>query len=242
MPTGPGKRIEPAEPTRFNQLEVGALHDVGPYKSRFQALEPSRPDAYIPPELQAKEPSRFEGLELHEKLNVIFRAGKTIMDLKKAGPPPIPNKSPWDKQTPPPTPQPLQAPAPDMWAGRFAVMHPDHKTDLDMHAAVEEFGPHRMERAKAEEKAYADYKQKQHVIGASHHLKGLRASHSAGDTASAKKHYAMYSLHSKAIGHDVAKGVHPDVLAQSKEPNQSYMRFKAHRSDMFVLPKLPTGK
>lgn len=164
-------------------------------------------------------------------------------------PPPIPQaarkpvdtSSPWDEQVvasvPAPTPHKAAGLTPPAWLGR-PITHKDHAHELEMDAALNEFGPSRLPRSHAEEKAYQEYTKRQHTEAAAHHLAGMRAAHAAGDMESARKHSVMYGVHSKALGHDPVGPAHPSVAAHL-QGNPGQVRFKPHRGDLFAIQKPP---
>ena len=124
---------------------------------------------------------------------------------------------------------------PPKWMGR-PISHRDHDRDLEIEAAINEFGPSHMPRAQAEEKAYKSYLNRQHTEAAAHHLAGMKSAHAAGDMDSARKHSVMYSIHSNALGHDSVGPAHPAVAAHM-ESNPSKVKFKSHHGDLFALTK-----
>lgn len=121
------------------------------------------------------------------------------------------------------------------WSGR-AIVHADHGPELDRAAAVYELGENKLPRSQAEERAHADYKHKQHVAAAAHHLSGMRGAAATGDLEAARKHGAMYELHCKAIGHDASGPTHPEVAAKMFNNPAGFHKFKAHRGDLFAIP------
>lgn len=133
-----------------------------------------------------------------------------------------------------PTPSPL-ASAP-MWSGK-PLVHADHAPDLDRAAAVYEMGADKLPRAAAEDRAHADYKKRQHIEAAAHHLGGMKAAVATGDIEAARKHGVMYELHSKALGHDTVGPAHPEVAARLARAPLGFQRFKAHRGDLFAVPE-----
>lgn len=121
------------------------------------------------------------------------------------------------------------------WLDRFLVSHPDHVNELEQAAALHEFDS-KMPRHQAEEKAYSDYRKQQHLHGAAHHLRGLKAAQASGDQDDARKHSAMLELHAKQAGFDPYSDL-PAELQQHlhAEKPEPVHKFKAHRSDLFVL-------
>lgn len=174
------------------------------------------------------------------------------MDSLKKGPPPLPKdafkqpnhetESPFDVQSSAPPPakarQALQMPT---WANRFPIIHPDHADDLDLNAAVNEFGM-KMPREQAEDEAYRQYlyhpQKGQHALAAQHHLAGQRAAEAAGDKEAARKHFMMYGMHAKALGHGEVGAVPKDIQHGLMSNPPKIYKFKAHRGDAFaVSPK-----
>lgn len=170
-------------------------------------------------------------------------------DLKK-GPPPLPKdafkqpnhemESPWDAVSSAPAPKvvkpKLELPS---WAGRPLAAH-DHAQQLDLDAAVNEFGL-KMPREQAEDEAYHQYlynpSKGQHALAAHHHLAGMKAAHAAGDMDSARKHSLMYNMHAKALGHSPVDAAR-ELASHIKEPAKVY-RFKSHRGDAFAVNQSP---
>lgn len=155
------------------------------------------------------------------------------------------DSSSWDDQVlaAVPTPEPTKHEAtglkPPMWMDR-PITHKDHAQDLEQEAAINEFGPNRMSRDHAEEKAYQDYVGRQHTEAAAHHLSGMRSAHAAGDMESARKHSLMYGVHSKALGHDPVGPAHPSVAA-FLDGNPGKVKFKPHRGDLFAIKEPPVA-
>lgn len=175
-------------------------------------------------------------------------------DIKKATPPPIPQgalkqpnhepESPFDVISSAPKPEASKEKpklAMPQWLGR-PILHPDHSQQLEMNAAVNEFGL-KMPRQQAEDQAYKDYlyhpKTGQYAQAAHHHLLGVRAADAAGDKEAARKHYMMYTMHAKALGKD------PDQLAlelgngEGQDMPKVY-KFKAHKGDAFAIQPPPS--
>jgi hypothetical protein len=193
------------------------------------------------------------GQGVHAKINTranLTQKSETMSDdLKKAGPPPIPaaaQKNPHKPEAAMPSPWDDEAIAPHAkptpssnslgaanWMGK-PILYPDHHDELEQNAAVNEFAL-KMARPDAEHAAYGDYVKRQRVMAAAHHLEGMKAAHAVGDMESARKHGAMYNMHSKALGHEPVGPAHPDVVAHmQKQPSKVY-KFKAHKGDLFAL-------
>src|SRR4051812_36791507 len=85
------------------------------------------------------------------------------------------------------------------WLNRYQVAHPKHIRDLELAAAVNEFG-HKQPRHEAELAAHQKYVTEQRTQAAGWHLAGMKAAHAAGDMESAQKHGAMYQIHMTALG------------------------------------------
>jgi hypothetical protein len=148
--------------------------------------------------------------------------------------------SPWDVQASAPAPvtqkPKLELP---MWANRPLAAH-DHAQQLDLDAAVNEFGL-KMPREQAEDEAYRQYLyhpvKGQHALAAYHHLAGMKAAHAAGDMDAARKHSLMYNLHAKALGKSPVDAAR-ELSAHIKDPAKVY-KFKAHRGDAFAVNQPP---
>lgn len=125
---------------------------------------------------------------------------------------------------------------PLQWAGRD-ILDADHIKDLDTKAAMHEFKD-RLPRDQAEEKAHNAYRRDQHMVGAAHHLQGMKASQALGQVEEGKKHAAMYHLHMKQLGMDPDAEPPAEIRQRIKAPDaQKLLRFKAHPADMFALTK-----
>ena len=126
------------------------------------------------------------------------------------------------------------------WAGRD-VCDLDHGADLDREAALHEFEG-KLPRHQAEDKAYSDYKHKQHARAAAHHLQGIKLAEAAGDEREGRKHGLMYQLHLQHLGHEpigpVPKEVQQHLDAGSGSDGGKFYSYKPHRGDIFVLDGL----
>ena len=177
-----------------------------------------------------------------------------MSDLKKSGPPPLPKDalksptkdmrqeampSPWDNEVVASSPPPLPTSKGSMgvsgpeWMGK-PILHPSHKDELEMAAAVNEFGK-KMPRSQAEQAAYGDYVKKNRISAAAHHLSGMKAANATGDLESARKHGIMYNLHSKALGHEAVGPIHSDVAAHLNDNPSKVYKFKSHKGDLYAL-------
>ena len=122
-----------------------------------------------------------------------------------------------------------------MWLGRYPVTDADHVNHLETMAALHEF--HRkLPRHQAEELAHQEYTKERLVEAAAHHLVGIKAATSAGDSEAAKKHGVMYSFALKALGHDPVGAIPKEVEAKTKGLDSKLYRFKPHPGDAFLLP------
>lgn len=123
---------------------------------------------------------------------------------------------------------------PKLWLGR-EIVKPEHEQDLERAAAIGEFD-RKMPRGEAEEKAYSEYKKRQHLEGAVHHLQGMKAAHASGSMDDAHRHGVMYELHLKQLGHDGGNGPVPeDVQSLLGEAHDGPYKFSPHGADAFVL-------
>lgn len=122
------------------------------------------------------------------------------------------------------------------WQGR-PVASESHKKLLEMSAAAHEF-KHKMPKSEAEGKAYEEYVHQQHVEGAAHHLASIHAANATGDTEAGKKHWALYELHNKALGHQSVGEPHPEVKAHMEKGGLNVIKFKPHKSDIFAIYQL----
>lgn len=121
-----------------------------------------------------------------------------------------------------------------LWQGK-PILDPDHAHDLEQRAALHEFQG-KLDRKSAEDQAHGDYRREHHQTGAAFHLQGMRAGQASGHMDEAKKHGAMYALHLKALGHDPYGEVPPEIKTRAdKEDREKLYRFKAHKSDLFLL-------
>jgi hypothetical protein len=121
-----------------------------------------------------------------------------------------------------------------MWGGH-PLLSDKHVHDLELAAAVNEFH-HGHNRAKAEQMALDEYRREHHARAAAHHLQGMRASQASGNHDDAKRHFDMYGLHLKALGHESHEAVPPEVKRYSEgdQAERAY-RFKSHGADQFLV-------
>lgn len=125
-----------------------------------------------------------------------------------------------------------KAPKELRWQGR-AVLNKDHSFDLDRSAAVYEF-KHKLDRNKAEEMAYGDYRKARSIDGAAHHLAGMKAAHAVGNKKDAIKHSLAYGLHMKNLGHDPV-GEPPDEVKEKVSDHADVYGFKPHDADTLFV-------
>lgn len=174
-------------------------------------------------------------------------------DIKKAAPP-IPRdalkqpshevESPFDVISSAPKPEAPKAKqklAMPEWLGR-PILHPDHSQQLEMNAAINEFGL-KMPRQQAEDQAYKDYlyhpKTGQYAQAARHHLTGMKAADAAGDKEAARKHRMMYDMHAKALNKDPYELARELGSGEGQDMPKVY-KFKAHKGDAFALQPPPS--
>jgi hypothetical protein len=125
--------------------------------------------------------------------------------------------------------------APPSWLGRPILDH-GHVMDLETRAAMNEFG-HKMPRHEAEQKAHDDYVQEQRERAAAHHLAGLKAAGATGNHEDARKHWALYDMHLKALGKESIGAVPPEIEKRMMEETgqKPIYKFKAHKGDLYAL-------
>jgi hypothetical protein len=120
------------------------------------------------------------------------------------------------------------------WLGRYPIAEDSHIDDLERAAAVHEMH-HGLPRDQAEATAHQKYKVLNHQKGAAHHLNGMRCAKANGNIQDSEKHYLIYCLHMKALGHNPNRPVPPDVMAHvTAEP---LAKFTPHSADCFVNQK-----
>jgi hypothetical protein len=128
----------------------------------------------------------------------------------------------------------MKAQAQPTWAGK-PIVHPDDVHDLDSRAAIHEM-QNKMPRDQAEARAHEDYRREHHVKGAAFHLSAMKAAHAAGQSEDAKKHGAVYALHMGKLGYDPHSEPPAEVRgAADGDHKEAVLRFKAHKSDQFLL-------
>jgi hypothetical protein len=120
------------------------------------------------------------------------------------------------------------------WAGH-PLLTPKDSEPLELAAAVNEFH-HGMDRESAEKHALDEYRREHHARAAAHHLMGMRAAQASGSHDDAKKHYDMYGLHLKALGHETHEAVPGEVKRYTEGENvdRAY-HFKGHGADQFLV-------
>lgn len=122
---------------------------------------------------------------------------------------------------------------PQQWLGR-PIIDPSHVQDLETRAAVNEFHA-MMPRAQAEAAAHDDYVKEHRERAAAHHLAGMKASMATGNHVDARKHWALYDLHLKALGKDAIGAVPPEIERRLAEGDKPLYRFKPHKGDLYAL-------
>jgi len=118
------------------------------------------------------------------------------------------------------------------WRGKD-ILDPKHAEHLDRHAAELEFGQN-MPRQDAEEKAYKSYRVKNYIEAAAHHWKAFTAASAVADPSS-KEHKMMYDVYMRALGHNPAGPVPPEVKQVIPDINQKRVKFMAHAADQLPL-------
>lgn len=124
---------------------------------------------------------------------------------------------------------------PQQWLGR-PIVSPEHVQDLETRAAINEFHA-KMTRHEAEQKAHDDYVKEHRERAAAHHLAGMKAAMATGNHDDARKHWAMYDLHLKALGKESVGAVPPEVEKRMMEDggDKPVYKFKAHKGDLYAL-------
>lgn len=117
------------------------------------------------------------------------------------------------------------------WRGKD-ILDPKHAEHLDRHAAELEFGKN-MSRPDAEEKAYKDYRVKNYIEAAAHHWKAFTAASAVADPSS-KEHKMMYDVYMRALGHNPAGPVPPEVKQVLPDVNQKRTKFMAQKRTKFM--------
>ena len=120
------------------------------------------------------------------------------------------------------------------WGGH-PLLNAKDAEQLELAAAVHEFH-HGKDRVSAEKAALDEYRRDSHAKAAAHHLMGMRAGQATGSQEDAKKHYDMYALHLKALGHEASGPVPPEVkrLTEGENVDRAYS-FKGHGADQFLV-------
>jgi hypothetical protein len=124
---------------------------------------------------------------------------------------------------------------PPQWLGR-PILDDSHIQDLETRAAVNEFHS-KMPRADAERAAHEEYVKEQRERAAAHHLAGMKAAEATGNHEDARKHWALYDLHLKALGKESIGSIPPEVEKRmSEDQGQAPVyKFKAHKGDLYAL-------
>lgn len=118
------------------------------------------------------------------------------------------------------------------------ILDPDHQHQLERAAAIHEFGPNKLPRQDAEERAYQEYMAERRRDACAHHFQGMKAAQAVGNMEAARQHGALYDLHMKALGYDTMAAPPPEIASRTKnEANPNIYKFKAHKGDYFALPK-----
>lgn len=124
--------------------------------------------------------------------------------------------------------------SPPKWMGR-SILSDEHHSDLETRAAINEFHS-KMPRAQAEEEAHKSYVKEHRERAAAHHLQGMKAAMATANPEDARKHYAMYDLHMKALGKESVGAVPPEIEKRMlEEGGKPVYKFKAHKGDLYAL-------
>ena len=128
------------------------------------------------------------------------------------------------------------------WLDQYPIVDAEHVNDLETRAAIHEF-MHKLPRHEAQAKAHGDYRRDQLAEAAAHHLMGMQAAHSLGSMEEAKRHGVMYALAMRELGHDPVGEPPPEVAKKAKDRAQTdpLHKFKAHKGDVFSMPKDPAA-
>ena len=114
------------------------------------------------------------------------------------------------------------------------LLDPKHEKDIHLASAINEF--HRgMDRESAEAEALSGYRKEHHAKAAAHHLNSMKASNATGSTEDAKRHYDMYALHLKALGHEPHEAVPPEVKRHMEEGHEGAHTYKGHPADAWLV-------
>lgn len=124
--------------------------------------------------------------------------------------------------------------SPAQWQGN-TILAPEHHKELELAAAVNQYH-HGMGRLEAEAKAFQDYRKDHHAQAAAFHLMGMKQAATVGSQEDGKRHYDMYALHMKQLGHEPHEAVPPEVQRYVQQPKKAYYKFKGHGADTFVAP------
>lgn len=124
---------------------------------------------------------------------------------------------------------------PPQWLGRPILDH-EHVRDLETRAAINEFH-HKIPRGDAEQQAHDSYVKENRERAAAHHLAGMKAAMATGNHQDARKHWAMYDLHLKALGKDSIGAVPPEIEKRMMDEHgqKPIYKFKAHKGDLYAL-------
>jgi hypothetical protein len=123
------------------------------------------------------------------------------------------------------------------WLDRFLVLNPEHVNDLERNAATNQYVGG-MTKDHAELSAYDRYRKIQHAMAAAHHLDGMDdGKNIVKNQNMADKHYAMFNLHMKVLGHNPLLNVPPEVQAFRNSEREPSHVFRPHPADLLVLTK-----
>lgn len=123
---------------------------------------------------------------------------------------------------------------PPQWLGH-PILADEHVRDLETRSAINEFH-HKMPRGQAEQAAHDSYVKENRERAAAHHLAGMKAATATGNHQDARKHWAMYDLHLKALGKESIGAVPPEVEKRMMdESDKPIYKFKTHKGDLYAL-------
>lgn len=126
------------------------------------------------------------------------------------------------------------------WLNRAITDHGDQKI-LEAEAAHNELHG-KMPRSQAEDVTYANYKRKEHMAAAGHHLKNLRLAIAKGEKKDAEKHSTLYKLHIQAMGLNPSHPAPPEAEESASKPmTEKGHRFSNHPADI-LLSDQPLSK
>ena len=124
-----------------------------------------------------------------------------------------------------------------LWMGKPVLSEADAKR-LERETAIKAFSKKTNYHTAAKE-VYDSYVQEQHANAAAFHIKGMKAAVGAGSMEDAKKHWAAYSDHLKALGLEGRAVGKPPSRVADRLQEQSPYRFTQHPADVFQAQTKP---